>query len=283
MTASAWHQVTIVGMGLIGGSIAMALREQHPKLSILAVDRCVPQPSDPAWHVASEWLTPEAASAERSRIASSDLVVLCQPVRAITESLLHYVADAVAVTDTGSTKRHITRRADELEGSSWFVPSHPMAGKEVGGLANATSELFRGRPWILCPYGRSPEAVLRVESLIESVGAKRVVMTVEEHDAAVAVTSHLPQLFASFLQTVGTERGVLGAAGPAFADMTRVAGGSEGIWRDIFETNADEVGRVLQDCALALAALSDALLATPPRVDRVLQVLDSARKSRLPR
>lgn len=120
---------------------------------------------------------------------------------------------------------------------------------------------------------------MRVEALLERVGAKRVTMTPEEHDASVAITSHFPQLLSSWLRLKASERKALLAAGPAFLEMTRTAGGAELIWRDIFASNADQVGELARDAALALAAVSDALLARPPKVDPVLEILRKARNT----
>jgi prephenate dehydrogenase len=274
------NRVAIVGLGLIGGSIAKALRERQDGVVLLAVDRSDVGARQDVQAVVSQFVSIDEVANHRQAIGRSDLVVLCQPVRPIADSLAWYLTAHTAVTDTGSTKRVVAKRAGKARGSEWFVPGHPMAGKAEGGFENADGTLFEGRPWVLCPAGRDPQAVARVETLIRLVGAKPVVMTPQEHDAATAITSHLPQLLASWLLKTGHERNALAAAGPAFVEMTRTAGGAEGIWRDIFETNADEVGHRLADAALALSGIADALLAEPPRVEAVLDLLRQARDSR---
>lgn len=273
-------RVAIVGLGLIGGSIAKALRERQSDIFLLAVDRSDVGLRTDVGAIVSEFVPIDSLAQHRARITECDLVVLCQPVRIIVNTVSEYLAEQTVVTDTGSTKRLVAIHAGSGAASAWFVPGHPMAGKAHGGFENATASLFEGRPWILCPEGRNTEAVARVEALIDLVGAKRVVMSPEEHDAAVAITSHLPQLLASWLHRAGSERNALAAAGPAFLDMTRTAGGADTIWQDIFQTNADEVGHALRDAALAFAALSDALLATPPRIEVILEVLRKARASK---
>ena len=274
------NRVAIVGLGLIGGSIAKALRAHFPELFLLAVDRGDVGGRSDVKSVVSEFVSIDAVPSRRDAILGCDLVVLCQPVGTIVDTVGSYLSPGTIVTDTGSTKRAIAERVEPDPARAWFVPGHPMAGRAQGGFENAVADLFVGRPWIVCPEGRNPDAVGRVEALIELVGAKRVVMSTAEHDAAVAITSHVPQLFASFLHRAGSDRNALAAAGPAFTEMTRTAGGAEAIWRDIFETNADQVGFALRDLALAFASLSDALLTHPPRTEAVLEVLRQARASK---
>lgn len=272
-------RVTIVGLGLIGGSIARALRERTD-IQVVAVDRMEVGELSGVSSAISKFISIDEVATYQAMIGASDLIVLCQPVRVIAETAARYLVNGTALTDTGSTKRVITERVSTLPNAEWFVPSHPMAGKAQGGFENAAADLFRERNWILCPQRSHPEALARVEKLIDLVGARPVYMTPQEHDAAVAIVSHLPQLLSSWLRLTGSERNALKAAGPAFREMTRTAGGAESMWQDIFETNADELGLLLKDASLALAAASDALLARPPRVEAVLELLRRARAAR---
>jgi prephenate dehydrogenase len=273
------NRVAIVGLGLIGGSIAKALRERQKHVFLLAVDRNDVGARRDVQAVVSQFVSIDDVTKHRAAIEESDLVVLCQPVRLIVDTMAWYLTMSTAVTDTGSTKRVVAERAGDGQGGEWFVPGHPMAGKAQGGFEHADPNLFEGRPWVLCSAGREVEAVARVEKLIEIVGARPIVMTPEEHDAATAITSHVPQLLASWLLKTGHDRGALCAAGPAFTDMTRTAGGAEAIWRDIFATNADEVGHRIADAALVFSGIADALLAEPPRIEVVLELLRQARGS----
>jgi prephenate dehydrogenase len=154
-----------------------------------------------------------------------------------------------------------------------------MSGKAQGGFDNATANLFADRPWIVCAEGREPEAVARVQALVRCLGARLITMTPEAHDEKVALVSHALQLLASWLQVTGVERQALAVAGPAFDNMTRTAGGSPAIWRDIFETNADKIGSVLREGARALTEMADALLAEPPQLEQVLSLLEQAKRS----
>jgi prephenate dehydrogenase len=272
------RQVTIVGLGLIGGSIAQSLRLRFPELVLVAVDRGHVGARADVGQVVNRFVELSSVDNQRSLIAKSDLVVLCQPVHVIANQIAMYVSPECVVTDTGSTKRHIVEAARGLTGADWFVPGHPMAGKEQGGFENRSPDLFVGRPWILCPEGRHPDATARVEAFVDGLGARRISMTPEQHDAAVAAVSHAPQIISSLLLVAGAERNALPTAGPAFADMTRIAGGDEAIWRDILETNANEVGRVLQDATRILSTLANGLLAHPPRVDDALELVRRARR-----
>ncbi|HEY5962065.1 MAG TPA: prephenate dehydrogenase/arogenate dehydrogenase family protein [Polyangiaceae bacterium] len=272
--------IAIVGLGLIGGSIAKAMREQSNHVEIVAVDQRHVLEQPDVTDTIDCGIEISQVGTNTSKLAKCDLIVLCQPVGVIADSVASYLLPQTIVTDTGSTKRRVVERAGPVAESRWFVPGHPMAGRARGGFENASARLFEGRPWIICPEDRATEAVAGVSTLIDLLGARRVDMTPEQHDAAVAITSHAPQLFSSWLQRVGSENEALAAAGPAFTEMTRTAGGAEAIWRDIFETNSDEVGRVLRDAAMAFAACSDALLSRPPRVDVVLDMLSQARQAK---
>jgi prephenate dehydrogenase len=274
------RQVTIVGLGLIGGSIARALRTRTPDVVLIAVDREEVRAHPGVTSTVDRFVEISSSAEHGALISKSDIVILCQPVRVIADTIGAYVNPRTVVTDTGSTKRHIVDQARALPGQEWFVPGHPMAGREVGGFENSAPDLFEDRPWILCIEGREPTAVRNVEMLLELLGARKILMSPEEHDRAVATVSHVPQVLSSWLQVLGSRRNASTVAGPAFRDMTRVAGGAESIWRDILATNSDEIGKALRDGALALASMADALLSDPPQVERVLEMLEQARRVR---
>jgi prephenate dehydrogenase len=272
------RQVTIVGLGLIGGSIARALRHRNPNLVLVAIDRAHVGARADVCSVINHFVDVEALASHRKILENSDITVLCQPVRVIASQLSAYVAPGCVVTDTGSTKRSIVEASHNLDGAEWFVPGHPMAGKEQGGFENATPDLFVGRPWILCQESCNQAAFERVAAFVDSLGARRISMSPSEHDAAVAAVSHVPQVLSSLLLVTAAARNALPTAGPAFADMTRVAGGEETIWRDILETNAREVGQVLREASRILSDISDGLLADPPSATRAMDVLRHARQ-----
>ena len=227
------NSLSIVGVGLIGGSFALALREAGFTGRIIGVS------SQPAIDAAlARGVINEALPLGRAA-AVSDFIYLAQPIERILQTI--DVIDAHArpgalITDAGSTKVAIVNRAAASIHRARFVGGHPMAGKESRGVEQAEADLFRGRPYVLT----SRDAEL--ESWIERIGARLVVMTAEEHDRLVAVTSHLPQLISTALASViGATPDAAKVAGPAAVDLTRLALSPYEIWRDIFATNADSV------------------------------------------
>ena len=155
-----------------------------------------------------------------------------------------------------------------------------MAGGPEGGAARARADLFRDQTWLLSPENSAVDAVDRVEALIALVGARSVHMSTEKHDRAVAYTSHAPQIFASALAVLAARAGADPAAGPAFRATTRSAGGSASMWRDIFESNADELSRVLRTLSAELSDVATGLEASEPDLEPALRLLAEARSLR---
>jgi prephenate dehydrogenase len=274
------NRVAIFGLGLIGGSLALAIRKVMPDCVVVGVDFASTLHSAVAGSAAHELVDAADPAACRDSVAGSDLAVLCMPVRAIESSVVEVLELARTVTDCGSTKRTVVRAAAGSPRKERFVPGHPMAGAPDGGIELARSDLFDGRRWILCPDGAAADAVSDVESLVGSLGAHTVTMTPEQHDHAVALTSHAPQILASLLWTAAERKGALGAVGPGFESATRVAGGPERMWGDILETNADCIGEVLAILGTELVDLAERLRRTPPELEAVLAILAQARQRR---
>lgn len=269
------RQLTILGLGLIGGSIA--LRARRHGLRVFGVD------------FAETLALPEAARAaelvdarDERRVAElveeSDLVILSAPVGGIMRSLPLVLPRARLLTDCGSTKRQVVLAAQRVGIASHFVPGHPMAGAPEGGVVHAREDLFEGRTWILCPEQADPDAVARVSEFITGLGARIVHMSMDEHDRSVALTSHVPQVLASVLMVLAQRHDAFEAAGPAFTSATRVAGGPPAMWKDIFETNADEISRALRALSGELVQIADAL--QRPTADRTEQVIDLLMEAR---
>jgi prephenate dehydrogenase len=213
----------------------------------------------------------------REALSHADLTVLAVPVSAIVRLLPLALAGKGVVTDCGSTKRTIVEKARTEARCARFVPGHPMAGHPEGGLTNAREELFEGRRWLLCPEGVDPDALALVDELVRAVGAEPVLLDAENHDRAVAWTSHVPQLVASALFSLGTEERAEVAAGPAFASITRVAGGGRVMWQDIFGSNADAVAVALRRLSADLGASASAL--EQGDVEPALELLARARRA----
>lgn len=231
--------VAVIGLGLVGGSLARALTRAG--YTVIGVDR--PAVARRARRIGAVSRT--AATVERAASAA-DLVVLAAPPRA-NLGLLRRVARAAPdalVTDVGSVKGPIVRAAAGLR-LRRFIGGHPMAGSERWGLAASDARLFRGRPWVLTPVRASRRDLALLRRLVGAVGGRPVAMTAEEHDRAVAFLSHVPQLVAWALgDAAGRDRVAarrLGIAGPGFREMTRLARSPRRLWREILEQNRTEV------------------------------------------
>lgn len=236
--------VAIVGLGLIGGSLARALTRAGYR--VIGVDRTKAlRQARAARAVAATSATPESAA------RSADVVVLAAPPSANVEILrrLARTADpSLVITDVGSVKRPICREARRL-GLATFVGGHPMAGAETSGFASSSEGLFRGRPWVLTPAGASRRAVSQVRALVRAAGARPVILDPSDHDRAMAFLSHVPQVASCALLEAARADPVaarhLGLAGPGFRDMTRLAGSPRPLWREILAENRREVARAL--------------------------------------
>ena len=245
--------IAIVGLGLIGGSIALGVRERWPQARVFGVDT-----DAVAAHVLGSGAIDKAFSSVAA-LPDVALVILAAPVRQNVD-LLQQVAQrrlACTVTDVGGTKRAIVQAARALPPDVRFVGGHPLGGGERGGFAFARPDLFAGRPWILSPDGQHPDlAVDLVSRLVTGLGARPVIVDAAEHDRLMAFLSHLPQLTASALmETVGnaTLSDGLRMAGRGLVDTTRLASSPADVWRDICLTNADAIGDAL-DCLIGRLA-----------------------------
>lgn len=232
-----WAVVSIAGVGLIGGSFALALRKAGFTGKIVGVSS--PETIRAALHrgVIDEALPLREAAAQ------SDLIYLAQPIEKILATLdeidLHANPGAL-ITDAGSTKSAIVARALIRVTRARFIGGHPMAGKHTRGVQEAEADLFRGRPYVLT----SRDAQL--EHWIAKMGARIVILSAEEHDRLVALTSHLPQLISTALAaSIAGQPGAAQVAGPAAIDLTRLAFSPYEIWRDIFATNSDSIDAAL--------------------------------------
>lgn len=272
--------VTVVGLGLLGGSFALGLREIEPKVRITAVDIAEVLDRPAARRAADDFIRASDAPAVDAAVAAADLTLLAAPVRRIVSLMPRVLAGARILTDCGSTKRAIVAAAADSPRRGRFVPGHPMAGAPSGGIELAKPDLFRGRRWLLCPEASDPDAVALVEDLVRRLGAEPFRIDAAEHDRAVALTSHATQLVASALAAVALERGAQVTAGPAFEGATRVAGGPPEMWGDILSTNASEIEHALSALAAEIEVVRAGLRAEPPNVDAALTLLARARELR---
>jgi prephenate dehydrogenase len=247
-----FRRVAIVGLGLIGGSMALAVRRAWPSVRLLGVDATS----------AAVARTRGLVDEERSTIAEvqdADLIVLATPVLQILDlvAAAGHAGLEGAVTDVGSTKRLIMRAAGGT--NLRFVGGHPVAGSAHRGLDHARADLFDGQPWLLVRGQTAAELVGQLDQFTRALGARPQQIDAERHDRVMAYVSHLPQLLSSALMhTAGNAVGQdgLAAAGRGFADMTRLASSPADLWQGILSTNADFVAEAVH--ALMSALPSDA-------------------------
>jgi cyclohexadieny/prephenate dehydrogenase len=235
-------QLTIVGVGLIGGSVGLAAKARGLARRVVGVgrdDRNLARAH--ANGVIDEYTTNLAEAS-----ASADLVVVCTPVDRVAADVLTAAKAAPAkclITDVGSTKGNIVRElAGKLpDAGATFIGSHPLAGSEKRGSANSKAELFADRLVIVTPTADTdPEAIAVIELFWNRLGARVMRMDPSEHDTALATTSHLPHAAASGVAGV-TPPGWLPLTAGGFKDTTRIAAGDPDLWAAIFEANQDAV------------------------------------------
>jgi prephenate dehydrogenase len=275
-------RVTVVGCGLIGGSIVKGLRARGGADPLAAVDR--PEVLQAARAFVDE-ACPAGSAEARSLVARSNLVVLAAPVGAIVHDLpwvLDGIDPGAAVTDAGSVKGAILAAARSHARTRRFLGGHPMAGRETGGFEASRADLFERARWFMVGAAASdPDVVERVTELATFLGASPVTMDAAEHDRAMAYVSHVPHVVASAIYDAAARAGVLGAAGPGFRDMTRIAGGPTNVWRDIVDLNREPMGRALHELLLPLVALRDKLLAGDQSATKAaVELLEDARRAK---
>jgi prephenate dehydrogenase len=243
------NSVAIVGTGLIGASFGLALRKAGFRGAIVGVssERAV------AEALAAGAIDRSAPLAEAAQEA--DLVFLSRAIGGILDTIRHLdplVRPGALVTDAGSTKREITDAARQHISRCQFLGGHPMAGKETRGASVADANLFQGRVWALTPDDPADletPAARNLRAWLGRIGARAMVLDADEHDRAVSLTSHLPQLASTALAAILEERmggsKSLAVAGSGLIDATRLALSSYDLWRDILATNADHIDRAL--------------------------------------
>jgi prephenate dehydrogenase len=252
--------VTILGVGLLGGSIGLALRSAAPGCRIIGYGHRR-QSLDKAREIGAidaVELDPAAA------VAGSDLVVLCTPVGTF-EQILGQIAPALTpgalVTDVGSTKRSVVRSAESilLHEAVEFVGSHPIAGSEKRGVDFSRADLFSNQLCIVTPTAKtSRPALQRIEQFWEMLGMRIARLSPRDHDRLLADVSHLPHLLAAALVAM-QEDAALDLCGKGFLDTTRIAGGDGGLWRDILLDNADNLKTGLRRLRSQLSAVEKML------------------------
>jgi prephenate dehydrogenase len=250
------RHVTVVGCGLIGTSVALALRAEGIRVTL--ADR------DP--RSLSQAVRMGAGTVPSAGEPPADVVVIATPPSAVAEVLRDAQARGLGAvyTDVASTKARILASAGPAGCDlSTYVPGHPMAGRETSGPGAARADLFAGRTWALCPGpATAPDATRTVAELVTLCGARVRLLSPYAHDRAVAAVSHAPLVLAAALAARFAYAGgpdALSLTGRGLYDVTRIAGSPPGLWIDILEHNADAVADMLEEVVDDLAAVAAAL------------------------
>jgi len=273
--------ISIMGLGLMGASLAMALRKRGYTGRLVAYARRAATREE----ALARGLVDEAYDNPDPAVKDATLVVLCTPIRTCAELVAEFapmLQPGALVTDVGSTKGWICRQMAGLLPPGVFVGSHPIAGSEKQGLEAASADLYENALTVVASHLDVPEAATeRVVELWTSAGARICRLSPEDHDRLLARTSHLPHVAAAALanaigrdsaETVGT------FCGTGFYDSTRVASGSIDMWQDILMTNAPAVAEELRAFKIEVERVYDDLQAG--RLDQVTRFLECAREAR---
>jgi len=262
------RQITIVGTGLIGGSLGLALRQAGFAGQIVGCDKRA------VLDLARTRGAIDRAEADLERaIIGSDLIVLAAPVGCILthlEAVAPLSPPETLITDTGSTKERFVERARMILGdkaAERVLPGHPMAGKEVSGIEHADANLFRDAVWLITPIDAGRAYTSRQQQyldLLKAIGARVITLDAERHDRLCAWISHLPQMIATALacslrEEFGDADAAMQIGGRALREMTRIANSPYSMWRDIAMTNTENIEEALLRFEQQLAHLRENL------------------------
>ena len=260
-----YNKIAIIGMGMIGASIALASRRAGLATVLAGYDA----DSTAMLDVAALQLVDEVATSAAAAVTDADLVIMAVPVGVVgtvAETIVSHMKPGAVLTDTGSTKRSVLRDvAPHLNETIIWLPSHPLAGTEHSGPQAGIAHLFDGRYWIVLPLNAPETAVLQFESFITGLGSIVERMAPEYHDKVLALTSHLPHLIAYTI--VGTavdleqqlKNDVIRFSASGFRDFTRIAASDPVMWRDVFLNNDEAVLEMLQRFSEDLSYLQRAI------------------------
>jgi prephenate dehydrogenase len=235
------RRLSILGVGLLGGSIGLAVRNRIKNCRVVGYGH-----RRETLQAALEMgALDEAFDDPGAAVGGADLVILCTPVGLLSpllEQIAPSLADGAIVTDVGSTKRTVVEAGEKLlPGGVHFVGSHPMAGSEKRGVQFARADLFEKAVCITTPTPRTdPTALARVETFWQTLGMRTTRLSPDRHDQLLADVSHLPHVLAAALVSM-QEDAAFNLCGKGFLDVTRIAGGDAALWRDILLDNRDNV------------------------------------------
>ncbi|MEM8868379.1 MAG: prephenate dehydrogenase [Verrucomicrobiota bacterium] len=278
-----FRQISIIGPGLLGASIGLAVRERKLAGKIVAWSRR----AETRLKCLQNGICDEIAETAADAVKGSDCVILCTPVQTILpllEEILPLLDPDAAITDVGSTKSLICRQAQGLSSKGpVFIGSHPMAGSDQCGLEHARVDLFQNASCFLTPLDNATtDQILRLTQFWEALGMTTEVISPETHDEIVAHISHLPHALAAVLaRYLGSQDGYwANFAGGGLRDTSRVASGDPNLWKQIFSQNKEEVIRSIEGFEQHLQEFKAALLNNEPiKVERFLNIAKNFRDS----
>nr|WP_207161105.1 prephenate dehydrogenase/arogenate dehydrogenase family protein [Halorhodospira halophila] len=276
--------MAIIGVGLIGGSLALSLRRSGAVEEVIGCGRS----AENLERAQALGVIDRGCHDPAEAAAGADLVVICVPLRAmrgVFAALEHAVEPGTVVTDAGSVKGSVVEDARAVFGTPppWLVPGHPIAGTENSGVEAAFAELYDRRRVILTPTPQNPQdAVERVAAMWRAAGAQVVRMEADHHDEVLAATSHLPHALAYALVDAlagwDDRQEIFEYAAGGFRDFTRIASSDPAMWRDICTANRDHLVAALRRYQQDLGRLTDALAAGDD--EQVLRVFENAQEAR---
>ncbi len=281
-----FQKITIVGVGLLGGSLGLAIKRRRLAREAAGFVRRAASVKDCEQAGAVDYATTDLLAA----VSGAELVILCTPLaqmRPLVKQLLPALKRGAVVTDVGSVKSSVVKELEPLvaKAGAHFVGSHPMAGAEKVGVAAARADLFERAACVLTPTHRTNQAALRrIEGFWKSIGGRVVKLSPETHDALVSRTSHLPHIIASVLASVvldprrPKQQSLLCANG--FRDTTRIASGSPEMWRDIMLANREPLRVTLDEFVRELQSVQALLRKKKKNAGKILKLFETAKARR---
>ncbi len=280
---SSIRKIGFIGFGLIGGSIARALKKVKPEFYLCAYDYHKDRPSTDLQAALSDQVLDSVTTSLTTEIPECDLLFLCAPVLSnirYLEQLKSLIKPSCILTDVGSVKGNIHEAVTELQLEEQFIGGHPMTGSEKTGYLNSYALLLENAYYILTPTDRTPEEKLNLlYHLVEKLGSIPILLEAKEHDEITAAISHVPHIIAAQLVNLVRESDdkaekMRALAAGGFKDITRIASSSPIMWQDICLTNAPVIKRSLDRYIESLQSVSDALSGS--NGDFLYQMFDTA-------
>ena len=276
------NKITIVGVGLIGGSLAKALKEKNLAKTVFGYGRDLSRLEE----AKKSNIIDDYSTQIEEAVNHADIIVIATPVgtfRNIFSEVKPLIADHVIISDVGSTKTNIVNIAKEILGdkSQCFVPAHPIAGKEKSGFEASDGNLYNGKKVIITPIeDNSSKSIKVIESMWKNVGAEVDFMSPQSHDDLLGMTSHLPHMLAFSLVNYLVDQNPSASiyAGGGFKDFSRIASGDAVMWRDICLQNKDKIITHLRGYQSTVEELIDAI--DQEESDKLELLFATAKKTR---